>query len=61
MLECNVMLTLFCTYIYLRGNIYFICLIQIQNTEIYTAYRKSAQKYRDSLLISPSPKHTPIQ
>ncbi len=49
MLECYVILTLFCTYIYicLRGNIYFICLIQIQNTEIYTAYRKSAQKYRD--------------
>ncbi len=51
----------FYTYICLHGNIYFICLIQIQNTEIYTAYRKSAQKYRDFLLISPSTKHTPIQ
>ncbi len=28
-------------------NIHFICLIQIQKTEIYTAYRKSAKKYRD--------------
>ncbi len=27
----------------LHGNIHFICLIQIQNTEIYTTYRKSAK------------------
>ncbi len=29
------------------GYIHFICLIQIQNTERYTVYRKSAKKYRD--------------
>ncbi len=35
---------------YAYGYIHFICLIQIQkciNTEIYTVYRKSANKYRD--------------
>ncbi len=45
MLECNVNLNPFLhiTHAY----IHFICLIQIQNTEIYTVYRKSAKKYRD--------------
>ncbi len=47
MLECNVILTLFLHIIY--AYIHFICLfllIQMQNTEIYTVYRKSAKKYR---------------
>ncbi len=35
----------------------FICLLQIQNTEICNVYCKSAKKYRDIqfLLIFPSP------
>ncbi len=35
----------------------FICLIQIQNTDIYTVYRKSAKKIKryEFLLILPSP------
>ncbi len=36
-------------------NIHFICLIQIQNTEIYTAYCKSAKRYRDMNFCSYRP------
>ncbi len=35
MLECNGILTLFAHNICLHAYIHFICLIQIQNTEIY--------------------------
>ncbi len=45
MLECDV--KLFCTLYMPTCYIHFICLIQIQNTEICTVYRKSAKKYRD--------------
>ncbi len=31
----------------MHAYIHFFCLIQLQNTEIYNIYRKSAQKYRD--------------
>ncbi len=44
MLECNVILTLFA---YMVTFTLFICLIQIQNADICTVYRKSAKKYRD--------------
>ncbi len=39
----------------LHGKIHFICLIQIENTEICTAYRKSAKKYRDMIFYSYRP------
>ncbi len=44
----------------LHAYIHFVCLIQIQNTEIYTVYRKSAKKIPryEFLLISPSPNMT---
>ncbi len=53
----------------LHGNIHFICLIQIQNTEIYTTYRKSAKNIwiiyiyvrYEFVLISPSPYSTHYQ
>ncbi len=43
MLECNVIVTLFAQYMCLHGYIHFICLIQKQNAEICTVYRKSAK------------------
>ncbi len=75
MLECNVILPFFAhnIWLWLNSLYLFICLIQIQNTEIYTVYHKSAKKYRDihripqisqkiqrykCFLISPSPKPT---
>ncbi len=39
MLECNVIFNPF-LHIILYAYIHFICLIQIQNTKIYTVYRK---------------------
>ncbi len=45
-------------YAYMVGNVHFICLIQIQNTEIYTAFfGLISQKILiyEFLLISPSP------
>ncbi len=38
--ECYVILSFFAHNICLHGNIHFICLIQIQNIELYTEYRK---------------------
>ncbi len=54
MLECNVIyIFLHIIYAYVVTFTLFICLIQIQNTEIN---RKSAKKYRyECLLILPSP------
>ncbi len=58
MLEYYVILTLFLytIYAYMLSFTLFVYLFN-QNTEIYTAYRKSANKYRDMifLLLSPSP------
>ncbi len=51
MLECNVILTIFAHYAYMVTFTLFMCLIQIQNTEICTVYRKSANMKRYEFLL----------